>query len=41
MKNRPWIWIIVAHIGLIAVLTTVTIIAKRHGPREIPLPHGR
>ena len=40
MSNRPWIWIIVAHVALIAVLTTVVVIARRYGSPEIVLQHG-
>jgi len=40
MKDRPWIWIIVAHLALLAVLTTVAVIAHRYGSPEIPLRHG-
>lgn len=41
MKDRPWIWIIVAHIAIIAVLTTVVVIAQRHRSPEVPLVDGR
>jgi hypothetical protein len=41
MKNRPWIWIVIAHIVMIGVLTTVVMIAKKNAPREVPVSHGR
>jgi hypothetical protein len=42
MKTRPWIWVIVAHVFIIAMVTTVTIIAHKYGPKEIPVqPYGR
>jgi len=41
MKNRPWIWIIVAHLAMIGVLATVVIIAKRNPQLEVPVVHGR
>jgi hypothetical protein len=41
MKARPWIWIIVAHVAVIAVLTTVVIIAQRQRSPEVPLVHDR
>jgi hypothetical protein len=39
MKSRPWIWVIVAHVVIIAMVTTVTIIAHKYGPKEIPVEH--
>jgi hypothetical protein len=39
MKNRPWIWIIVAHIAVIAALTHVVIVAQRNKQPEVPLTH--
>ena len=41
MKKRPWIWIIVAHLAMIGVLTTVVIIARKNAPQEVPIAHGR
>lgn len=41
---RPWIWVIIAHVFIIAMVTTVTIVANKYGPKEIPVPsqqHGR
>ena len=39
---RPWIWVIVAHVFIIAMVTTVTIVAQKYGPKEIPVQyHGR
>ena len=42
MKDRPWIWVIVAHIVIIAMIITVVNIAQKHGPKEIPIvqSHG-
>jgi hypothetical protein len=36
-KDRPWIWVIVAHLVIIALCVTVYHIAKKYGPKEIPL----
>lgn len=36
---RPWIWVIVAHVLIIAMVITVTIIAQKYGPKEIPVEH--
>lgn len=41
MKDRSWIWIVIAHIAVIAVLTTVVVIAQRHRSPEVPLVHER
>ena len=40
MKDRPWIWIIVAHVAVVAVLVSVIVIAQRHRSPEVPLNHG-
>lgn len=37
MKNRPWIWVIVAHLVIITVATTVIIISKRHASPPVPI----
>jgi hypothetical protein len=37
MKDRPWIWIIVAHLAIIGVLATVVVIAQRHRQLEVPV----
>ena len=41
MKERPWIWIIVANLIFIAGITTLVVIAVRHTPREVPISHAR
>lgn len=40
MNDRPWIWIILAHVVVIAALTSVVVIAQRYRSPEVPL-HGR
>ena len=40
MKERPWIWFIVANIVFIAGLTTLVVIAVRNKPQEVPIVHG-
>jgi hypothetical protein len=37
LRNRPWIWVVVAHIAIIAVLSTVYIISKKFPLQEVPL----
>ena len=41
-KDRPWIWVIVAHIVIITMVITVVSIARKHAPKEIPIvqSHG-
>jgi hypothetical protein len=41
-KNRPWLWVVVAHIVIIGVLTTVYVISKKYPQQEVPLvqSHG-
>lgn len=41
-KDRPWIWVIVAHVIIITMVVTVLNIAQKHGPKEIPIvqSHG-
>jgi anti-sigma-K factor RskA len=42
MKDRPWIWVIVAHIAIIAVLATVVVISQKYRQPEVPVVvHGR
>jgi len=41
MKERPWIWVIIAYVAFIAGITTLVVIAVRHKQPEVPLVHGR
>ena len=41
MKERPWIWLILANLVFIAGLTTLVVIAVRNTPQELPIVHGR
>jgi len=36
MKERPWIWLIIANVVIVVGLTTLAVIAVRYGPKEIP-----
>jgi len=38
IADRPWIWIVVAFIALIAVMATFVVISIKYGDREIPVP---
>lgn len=39
IADRPWIWIIVAYIGMIAVMVTFVVISMKYAPKEVPVPH--
>ena len=41
-KDRPWIWVIVAHIVIITMVITVVSIARKNAPQEVPIvqSHG-
>ena len=41
MKERPWIWLIIANVVFIAGITTLVVIAVRHQQPEVSLVHGR
>ena len=41
MKSRPWIWLIVANIVLIAGLTTLVVIAVKNRQPEVSIVHER
>ena len=41
MKDRPGIWIIIANAAFIAAIACLVVIAVRHAPQEVPIPHGR
>jgi len=36
MKDRPWIWLIVANVVFIVGTITMVVIAVRHTPQEVP-----
>lgn len=36
-QSRPWLWVIVAHLVIITVLTTVYVISKKYPLQEVPL----
>ena len=37
LRDRPWIWIVVAWVVLIFALAWLIVIAQRYGPKEVPL----
>ena len=39
MKTRPWLWVVVAHVFILAMVGTVIAIAQKYGPQEIPVHH--
>ncbi|MDB6174318.1 MAG: hypothetical protein JWL59_3629 [Chthoniobacteraceae bacterium] len=40
MKERPWIWLIIANVFIFAAVATLAVVAMRHAPQEIPVSHG-
>ena len=39
MKNRPWIWVLLANIIFISCTITLVTIAIRHPQAEVPIVH--
>ena len=37
MKERPWIWLVVANVIFIAGIMSLVVIAARHKQAEVPL----
>lgn len=40
MKNRPWIWLIIANVVFIAGITTMVVIAVRNKQPDVPVTNG-
>ena len=40
MKQRPWIWLVVANVVFITGITTMVVIAVRNKEREVPVKNG-
>ena len=41
LADRPWIWIIVAFVVLIAFMTAFFVISVKYEQKEVPVPHQR
>jgi hypothetical protein len=41
VKERPWIWLIVANIVFMTGLTTLVVIAVKNKQPEVSVVHGR
>ncbi len=41
MKDRPWIWLIIANVVFIAGMITMVVIAVRNKEPDVPIAHGR
>ena len=41
MKERPWIWIILANLILMGGIVTLVVIAVKNREPEVPVAHGR
>ena len=39
IADRPWIWIIVAYLGMAAVMAAFVVISVKYQPREVSLTH--
>ena len=37
MKDRPWIWIIVAFVAMLIAMTVTIIITEKNAPQSVPL----
>jgi FtsH-binding integral membrane protein len=40
MKDRPWIWIIVFFVLMVAALGTMVVIAVKNEPESVPLENN-
>lgn len=41
MKNRPWIWVLLANVIFISGTITLVVIAVKNKQAEVPLVHER
>ena len=41
MKERPWIWLIVANLIFITGIVTLVVIAVKNPQARVPVAHGR
>ena len=41
MKERPWIWLVIANVVFISGILTLVVIAVRNKQPTVPLTHGR
>ena len=40
MKNRPWIWLVIANVLFIAGMITMVVIAIRNKQPDVPVASG-
>ncbi len=40
MKRRPWIWLVVLYLAVVAVNVVVVVIAQRNAPEAVPPAEG-
>jgi hypothetical protein len=40
MKERPWIWLVIANVVFIAFMTALVVIAVRNKEPDVPIAHG-
>jgi hypothetical protein len=41
IADRPWIWIIVAYVVMIAAMVGFLIVSIKYGDKDIPVPHQK
>ena len=41
MKERPWIWVIIAYVAFIAGIITLVVIAVKNKQPEVSIVHER
>ncbi|GEM_PF-1915544 len=39
ISDRPWIWIVLGYLAMVAVMIAALVIAIKHAPAEIAVPH--
>lgn len=37
LRDRPWIWIVLSFLIMMAVMVTVVAVAERYAPADVPL----
>ncbi len=40
MKDRPWIWVVIANVIFISGMIVMVVIAVRNKQPEVPVAHG-
>ncbi|MEO6785067.1 MAG: hypothetical protein ABI318_02950 [Chthoniobacteraceae bacterium] len=40
MKERPWIWLVIANVVFVTFITTLVVIAVRNKQADVPIASG-